>query len=304
YAWIYAVRYWPLLLAVPCVALVRPRRAIALELALAVVYALYVMRVGGDFMFGRLLVPITPFLLIAVERGLDARLGRRPVIRAAVIAGLGAALIAMPSAVDRHQRPRGIADERDAYTTVLAGWAERADSNGAALAVLFDGLPVSVCFFGAQARLVYRSRVATAIECETGLTDRAIARRPLAARGRIGHEKHAPLPYLLARRVDLVLTRDWANEVLHLDDQLPDAPIELGRIRGRVITWDPGIMTALAARGARIPDVPGQIDQYIAGMAERSDEVVRRDWNRFRRLYFDRAPDPARERPFRARLGE
>ncbi|HEY6173927.1 MAG TPA: hypothetical protein VIX73_05755, partial [Kofleriaceae bacterium] len=218
------------------------------------------------------------------------------------IAGLGAALLAMPSAVDRHQRTRGIADERDTYMVALAGWAERADTNGAALSVLFDGLPISVCFFGVQARLVYHSHVATAIECETGLTDAVIAHQPLGERGRIGHEKHASLAYLLARRVDFVLTRDYANEVLHLDDQLPDVPIEFGRIRGRVITWDPTIMAALAARGVRVPDVPAQIDRYIAGMAAQPDDVVRRDWQRFRRLYFDRVPDPAREAPFRARV--
>jgi hypothetical protein len=303
YARIYAARYWPLLLAVPCAALVRPRRPVALALALAAVYTLYVMRVGGDFMFGRLLVPVTPFLLLVVERGVCALLGTRPIVRAGAIATLGVALVVTPSAVDRHQRPRGIADERDAYMVVLAGWAERADSNGAALAALFDGLPISVCFFGAQARLVYRSRVATAIECETGLTDAVIAHQPLAARGRIGHEKHARLPYLLARHVDLVLTRDWANEVLHLDDQLPDVPIELGRIRGRVITWDPVIMAGLAARGVRVPDVPAQIDRYLAAMASLPDEVVRRDRERFRRLYFDRVPDPARAAAFRARLG-
>jgi len=303
YARIYFVRYWPLVLALPCAAFVRPRRPVVLELALAAVYAVYVMRVGGDFMFGRLLIPVAPFLLIALERGLGAALGGRPVIRAGAIAALGVALIATPAAVDGRRRPRGIADEHHAYTVELAGWAERADTNGATLAALFDGLPVSVCFFGAQARLVYRSRVATAIECETGLTDAAIAHQVLRERGRIGHEKHAQLPYLLARRVDFVLTRDWANEVLHLDDQLPDVPIELGRIRGRVISWDPQIMAALAARGVRTPDVPGQIDSYVAAMTGVPDPTVRRDWERFRRLYFDRVPDPAREAPFRARLG-
>jgi hypothetical protein len=303
YARIYFARYWVLVLALPCAALARPRRAVALELALAATYTLYVMRVGGDFMFGRLLIPVSPFLLILVERGLVALLGRRPVIRAAAIAVLAFAMLAMPAAVDRHQRPRGIADERDAYMVVLAGWAERADTNGATLAKLFDGLPVTVCFFGAQARLVYRSRVATAIECETGLTDAAIAHQPLGERGRIGHEKHAQLAYLLARRVDFVLTRDYAKEVLHLDAQLPDVPIELGGVRGRVISWDPAIMAALAARGVRVPDVPGQIDRYTAAMAGTSDEVVRRDWQRFRRLYFDRVPDARREAPFRARLG-
>jgi hypothetical protein len=302
YAWIYFVRYWPLVLAVPC-ALVRPRRAAALELALAAAYALYVMRVGGDFMFGRLLLPITPFLLLLVERGLGALLGRRPVIAAAALAGLGIALVAMPAAVAGGHTRRGITDENHVYTVAFPRWGEHADANGAALARLFDGLPVSVGFFGLQARLVYRSRVATAIECETGLTDAAIAHQELPGRGRVGHEKHAKLSYLVARRVDFLLTRDWANEVLRLDDQLPNVPIDLGPIGGRVISWDPAIMAALAARGVRVPDVPAQIDAYIAGMASRSDADVRRDFERFRRLYFDRTPDPARELPFRARLG-
>jgi hypothetical protein len=51
------------------------------------------------------------------------------------------------------------------------------------------------------------------------------------------------------------------------------------------------------------PDVPGQIDRYLAAMAGVPDAAVRRDWEKFRRLYFDRVPDPAREAPFRARLG-
>jgi hypothetical protein len=301
YARIYFARYWPLVLALPCAAWVRPRRPVALELALAVVYALYVMRVGGDFMFGRLLIPITPFLLILVERGLGALLGARPVARAGAIAALGAALVVTPAAVGHGQQPRGIADENYVYTVAFPHWAERADTNGAVLARLFDGLPVAVGFFGLQARLVYRSRVATAIECETGLTDAAIAHQPLAARGRIGHEKHAQLPYLVGRHVDFVLTRDWAHQVLHLDDQLPDVPIELGRIEGRVITWDPAIMAALAARGVHVPDVPAQIDAYTAAIAGRSDDAVRRDWERFRRLYFDRTPDPARAGPFHRR---
>lgn len=104
------------------------------------------------------------------------------------------------------------------------------------------------------------------------------------------NEKHAKLSYLVARRVDFLLTRDWANEVLRLDDQLPNVPIDVGPIGGRVITWDPAIMAALAARGVRVPDVPAQIDAYIAGMASRSDADVRRDLERFRRLYFDRTP--------------
>jgi hypothetical protein len=261
YARLYFARYWPLALAVPCAALVRPRRAAALELALAAAYAVYVMRVGGDFMFGRLLVPIAPYLVILVERGLaELRLA----VRAPAIAGLGAALLLMPSPVDHEREVRGIVDEHDTYTVKFSHWAERADTNGAVLAALFDGLPVSACFFGTQARLVYRSRVATAIECETGLTDATIAHQALSERGRIGHEKHAQLAYLRARGVDFVLARDYGSQVLHLDDQLPRVPIDLGRIEARVITWDPALMARLAARGVRIPDALPEVRARLA----------------------------------------
>lgn len=263
YARLYFARYWPLVLAVPCAVLARPRRAAALELALAAVYALYVMRVGGDFMFGRLLVPIAPYLVILVERGL---LELRLIVRAPALAGLCAAVLMMPSPVDGGRDVRGIVDEHDTYTVKFSHWAERADANGAALAALFDGLPVSACFFGTQARLVYRSRIATAIECETGLTDRAIAHQGLAERGRIGHEKYAELAYLRARGVDFVLARDYGSQALHLDDQhqLPPAPIDLGRIEARVITWDPALMAQLAARGVRIPDLPAEVRARLA----------------------------------------
>lgn len=303
YAQIYFTRYWPLLAAIPLAVVVKPRRAAALPLVLAVVYALYVMRVGGDFMFGRLLVPVTPFALVLIEQGLRTMLAKHPVIRATAAAALLVAMYVMPaSAVKGGQRPRGIADERDAYTRVLAGWGERADKNGAVLARLFDGLPVSVAFFGAQARLVYRSKVATAIECETGLTDATIAHQALRERGRIGHEKHAHLQYLLDRHVQFTLAREWANEILKLDAEIPDVPVDFGALRARMITYDPDVVLALRARGARIPDVPAQLDAYIAGMSQLPLDLVRRDYERYRRLYFDHVTDPAREAPFRARL--
>jgi hypothetical protein len=303
YTRLYFARYWPLLVALPLALFARPRRSAVLELSLAAVYAAYVARVGGDFMFARLLLPTTPFLLLLLQRGLVAVSGARPLVHAGAAAALLAAMALTPSPVRGKHRPGGIADEHATYTRHLAGWAERADRNGARLAAMFEGLPVRVGFFGAQARLVYRSRVATAIECETGLTDATIARQTLERRGRIGHEKHAKLPYLLERRVHLVLARGWANKLLDLDRSLPDVPAMLGEVQARLLTWDPAIVAALRARGATIPDVPAQIDRVIARMDRSSPEAVLRDWERYRLLYFDHVDDPRREAPFRARLG-
>jgi len=244
YGHYYATRYWPLLLALPCVAVPRQRRAALLELALALSYALYVMRVGGDFMFGRLLVPITPFLVLLLQRGVDALPPR-----ASVLAGcaLVLGLVVTPSPVGSSLvATDGIDDERRYYTQ--GSWAEDTDRLGDELARLTDGLPIVVGFWGTQARTIYRSEVPTAIECAAGLTDATIAHQELTRRGRVGHEKSATLPYLRARGVDLLLS-PYPDEI---DRALGPAPwLELrGGTRVRVITLHPAIVDAMVARGA------------------------------------------------------
>lgn len=304
--WVYVrlffARYWPLLLAVPLAARARSRSAIALELGLAAAYTLYVARVGGDFMFARLLVPVVPFLALALERGLAGALGDRPRLHVGAIAVIALALVAMPSSVDgRAPGVSGIVDERAFYNESYEGWADLSDHGGSVLARMFDGLPIAIGFIGTEARIVYRSRVATAIECETGLTDRTIARQPLGERGRIGHEKHAHLDYLLARGVQLVLAQH-ARDLLETERQLPTIEVDLGGVRAWVLAWDPPVMAALRARGARFLDLPTAIDAYLAIAPLLPDAAVQDAWAKLRRAYFDRVDDPARAAAFRARL--
>lgn len=300
--WLFAERYWPLLFAFPLAAMARRRTVIVLELAMAGLYTIYVARVGGDFMFARLLVPVTPFLAMALERGLAGALANRPGKHATAVGVIAVALALMPQPVGgRLWGERGIVDERGFYTVEDEGWAERSDQEGAVLARMFDGLPVTIGFFGTEARLVFRSRVATAIECETGLTDRTVAHQPLAGRRRVGHEKHAHLDYLLARGVDFVFA-DNARQILELDRFMPDIEVSLGGVHARVIVWDPPLMAALRKRGATFVDLPTVIDGLIAVLPLLPDDVVRHTWDGLRRTYFDHVKDTAREVAFRARL--
>src|SRR5207247_4338937 len=88
---------------------------------LALAYTTYVMRVGGDFMFARLLIPVTPFYALALEAGLGPLLARRRSTRRirAAGAGLGAcALLAVAfaaSPLGAARWVRGIVDERESY---------------------------------------------------------------------------------------------------------------------------------------------------------------------------------------------
>jgi hypothetical protein len=302
YAETYFTRYWPLLIAIPASLLARPRRLVALELSLAFGYALYVMRVGGDFMFGRLLIPITPYLLLVLERAFVARWPERPGVRASAAAVVAVALVVTPSPlVARHPGAGGVVDERAYYTSVVADWAATSDERGQRLHSLFADLPVVVCFFGSEARLVYESHVRVAIECEAGLTDETIAHQRLAVRGRIGHEKHAPWWYVRDRGVHFVFKPD-ANRLLELDRYLPAIYVDLDGVKARMLFWDAALVAQLRARGAEIPDVPGLIDREIAELPSLPDAEVRDHWEKLYTFYFSHVDDPAREQAFRARL--
>ena len=55
-------------------------RPALLAAGITLVYTLYIVRVGGDFMFARMLIPVSPFLLILLEAGLLATFRSRPLV--------------------------------------------------------------------------------------------------------------------------------------------------------------------------------------------------------------------------------
>jgi len=149
------------------------------------------------------------------------------------------------------------------------------------------GLPLRLSFGGAQAIVAYASEAPVAIESTTGLTDRWIARRPLAARGRVGHEKPAPWLYLIGtRRAHLVPGRSRI-----LDDTLaayvPPLTVWIEDDPFTLLTWDPPLMDALAERGARVPGFVAGLDEFLGEIGALPDSVVRVEYARLERFYFD-----------------
>ncbi|MBV8763123.1 MAG: hypothetical protein JO257_37905 [Deltaproteobacteria bacterium] len=269
----YLERYLPFVL-VPFALLTKARKRAALELAMVAVYTLYVMRVGGDFMFARLFVPLTPFLVLLLQRAIGLC---RPHMRIVLTVAAAASLKWMP--MPPRDNLRGIFDERHFYA--IRSWAVDSDAHGAVLARQLRGLPVVLGFSGAAARLVYRSDVPTAIETETGLTDPEIAHQPLMARGRVGHEKHAQPAYLFSRGVDFV---NAPFDVRGLSEELPHLEIDLGEgARLVVIAWRPEIMNAVLARGATFPDLADQLGKELARWSEQKPAVVAREMDLFMR---------------------
>ncbi len=306
YTGLYFERYWPLLLAPLASGLVlRQARAqgrtdesyypFAVELAMVTTYTLAVTRVGGDFMFGRLLVPITPLLLLMLERAVCLGFVRpqaAPLFTAGTVVAL---LLSTPNVGTDESKNKGIVDERIFYEVYEDGkWVENCERKGAILREAFAKLPVRICFFGGEARRVYRSRVATAIECHTGLTDSVIARQKITERGRVGHEKKAPIDYVFARGVNFVFMDHLDDE---LDREIPNIPVDIGGVPARLVSWD-STVEALRRRGAEIPDVPHEIDEFLADAETHTDSEVTLSYSQFKRLYFDHVKDPARATRF------
>jgi len=317
YLTLYYARYWPLLLAPALLALAalleRRRRGLGaaavadpargaawLGLAMATVYTAYVVRVGGDFMYARLLVPTAPLLLLGLEQGCLALAPRRPWVGACLGAGLLAALALTPHPLPGPAKRHGVSNERAYYSPArVAALDHMAEVLGRA----FAGLPVRVAFFGSEARVAYRARFPVAIESRAGLTDREIARQPLAQRGRVGHEKLATPSYLIERRRAHITFHPMAPGLLDLDRAIPRVYARFdARVVGRLLHWDPPLMDALRARGVEIQDFPAMLDATIAGLDASPDHEVQRSYQQLRRFYFLHVDDPEREAAFLRRL--
>lgn len=317
YLALYAQRYWAVIagLAVWIAAAARlprddPRRASLVRPGLVfvaggLVYAAYVTRVGGDFMFARLLVPATPPLLAAADLALLALAPSLEAAGAAAAIYLGAlALTPSPFSAGADGRPQlihGIADERAFYSPAEIALEEH---RAAVVAPFLAGLPVRVAFYGTEARFVYRTRIPVAVEAHAGLTDAFVAHRALTAHGRVGHEKLAPASYLLGdRKIHLVFSR-VPTEELRLDDLIPRVRVRFGDVVARVLTWDPALFAELRRRGAHVPDFPRTLDDYIATALPTAPRAeVEANYLMTGRFYFSLVEDPTREDAFRRKLG-
>jgi hypothetical protein len=309
YVSFYFERYWALALAVPLALVAFAKRGsrgdresgdasareLVLALALALAYIVYVTRVGGDFMYARLLIPATPLLILALTRALEILLARRALVQWAAAAAAVAAVSLTPSPLGDAEIRNGIVDESSIYVHAALAKTKR---ESLILRRYFEGLPVRIAIVGSQAALAYYARPAVAIECGAGLTDRWIARQPLAKRGRVGHEKTAPISYLLQRQVDFTI-HPFSAKTLNLDSELPHSNIAFDDIIGRIVHWDPVVLDEVRRRGARFKDVPSMLDGYIAQVDQLSPEMAREAYVRMKRFYFDHVSDPGRERAFR-----
>jgi hypothetical protein len=261
-------------------------------------YIFFVTWVGGDFMFGRFLLPVLPALLfgwdLACQRWRPKLL--QPMLAIALVLGL--TLRVEPEDLGNFRNP--VSDTRHmAVTQFLSSgytWEKAFQLCGDYLQPLFDGLDVRIAIAGSHASLAYRSRARVAIEVAAGLTDAYIARTPYKVRRKAGHGKPRDPAYLEKRGVHFHFEPDYlvADKWRKVTFNVP-LPCQL-------VTWDRELMRELLRRdpNIKVVDFEQHLDAYIEALPTKRKAEVEKDLAKFRRYYFDHNEDPRRLAIFEA----
>jgi hypothetical protein len=306
YVWLYAKSYYVLLLApLASVLLLVTRfkswtrlpieesrtRALILAILFAAPYLLYVARSGGDFMFGRFMIPVTPILFVLIELLVQELLPRaRYLLPAGLVIVLSVLLrlnlFAETKAVGY------IANEPDFYP---ASWHQRAVELGGKLREYLKGTDAAIAFRGQYAAYAYYTEAPVAIEATTGLTDEFIAHQPITKRGRPGHEKGSPLGYLIGRGVAFTFKGGVAPK--SYVDSL--TLIDLGGLSTYIVTFHNDLMDRLKHYpDVKFIDIRQTIDSMIPLIPHQSHEQVDLWYFFLKSYYFDQNIDSSRQRPF------
>jgi arabinofuranosyltransferase len=272
---------------------VRRRRELSVQfVAVAMpLYLIYVAKIGGDFMLGRLLIPVLPFGFALAEvatRELIVARRWRIVAPALVVASLAC----VPTRIIEPEQFRWyLTDERTFYELdtldplVMKGGIFRR------VAMLHRYLgghvpsPVYAAYAIGIVGWVARWRVVDI----HGLIDPELSRFAVDERGRPGHERRASKDHIYRLGADVSAESVYEGRY----DELTKLVIG-GETYSMVryhATWLDPLRTDPTARFVRFPEY---LDDYIAALPTKTRAELGRDLSFFERYYFATNPDPAR----------
>ncbi|HQK18714.1 MAG TPA: hypothetical protein PLJ27_14745, partial [Polyangiaceae bacterium] len=222
-------------------------------------YTLYLLKIGGDFMLGRLLVPWLPLFAISADfaaRYLFAKQRR-------LCATIGLTLAATSALPLRILHPAEkffhIADERTFYPvetihplridSPYSTWADQL------ISTFGEGSHGPLTAIGSIGIVAFQTRYP--MLDVFGLTDIEIARQPIVQRGRPGHEKLASPSLLLDRGVLLTDRNVFPPEYASWTEVYP------GFIPLHSLAYRTDLVTAIRkTTNSSFTDVPSRIERY------------------------------------------
>jgi hypothetical protein len=280
----------------------RRRLDVSLLAGLQVLVAcFYVIRVGGDFMFARFFIPVTPLLFLVLEDVLGRAAQRLP--SRGRYAGLAAATVVCIALTLYARAPRartfvgptpveGVVDEASVYTDETIATMRR---QGEILGRYLRGTQARVGLLSGQDAVAYFGRLPYALE-RHGLTDAQLARAPLQGRGRPGHERAASLEDLLRRNVHFRL-RYGFTVGLRMHQQ-----IRFEDLYGEIIIYDDDLMATLRRPGITFVEFPRFLDEYVGTIEQQNQRRLLADYVHFQLFYFAHNDDPERLQRLRTAL--
>jgi arabinofuranosyltransferase len=254
------------------------------------VFVIYVAKIGGDFMLGRLFVPVLPFVFLAADAGLRSLVVSTPLPVGAAFAWLGAASILPLQIVEPAELFHGIADERT-FTAVTDFGTMRVGAAGydmghalyrefRARSLMPRVATFSIGMVGYYSRLpLFDLR---------GLTNRAVAHQPITTRGRPGHEKVASLGQILDADVDLSEASLYPPEY----DALTS--VGVGGFTFHLTRYEPDLVVALA-HGTGLTDFRAHLDQTLPRLGSAGPDRMACDLWFAKAYYFSRNDDAVRK---------
>ncbi|MBA4313223.1 MAG: hypothetical protein C0417_11400 [Chlorobiaceae bacterium] len=260
----------------------------------SILYILFVIRIGGDFMHARFLIPVTPFLYYLIERFILSV--SKSYLQVSLTSVIILTTIFRYDLYTKEISVGYVVDEVQYYTR---DHLERAKYLGFTIKKYFDVLPVRFAFSGAQARVIYYSQTPYALEALTGLTDTGLAHQQISKRGRPGHEKSASVEFLQNRKINFFI-----GPVSTLSNGgLPINGMKIDSFILQIIRYDKSIMDSLQ-KYPQIQFVPidKYIDSYFSDAKDVTKETVMNDYKFLHDYFFSVNKDSMREHEFLRQL--
>jgi hypothetical protein len=250
-------------------------------------FAAYVAKVGGDFMFGRLLVPVIALVFLFADLGWRELFAKRRPLVAGGLAML-AALAAVPvKAIRPGEKIWNLADERTFYPLVSFAppkvgvvYTEQARTLKAALEPRALQPKLAI---GCVGIVGYHTRLP--IFDLFGLTSRSVAHMPIPGRGRPGHEKVGTIGHVLAAGVELSEIPLYPHPFAQL------TTVQIGGFTYHQSRYDSHLVRSLAG-AATIADFPTYLRDVTRSPQPLAPEALDCEMWFLESFYFSRNEDP------------
>ena len=221
---------------------------------------LHVIRVGGDFMFARFVLPLLPFVLFIAHHAILSRYSSHPMKLNVITLSVMCSLLLCRPIPDLEKFEdgivgiQGITEERFWYPNSVV---EEAKSEGKQLNIIFEGTDIRVVILGMQAMLAYYSDIPYVLEGMNGLTDFEIARQK-SKLSRVGHGQRLSASYMQERDIDMFLhfrLKQSTHPVFHI--QLTP------NLSGQLFLFRRPFLETIQKRGVRFLDIEDFLDHVL-----------------------------------------